>query len=279
MKLHLAILAAAVAALATGCSDPVESSDDQAGPTKITVLVNAADQPPEEDVIKNELDKRLGIDVELVAIGGDEYRNQLNASIAGGDPPHLFQVDRTTLKQYVDQGLVLDLTDYMEADLDDYTRVVGRESRMMAQFDGRDYAIVKRPTYYYNSYWIRKDWLDKLQLDMPATVDDLFEVAKAFTEQDPDGNGRDDTYGFAAASDGSTWIPLWAAFGSGGPGNFYRKDGEFVNGYYDPATTDALEYIRRLVAAKVVDPDFVTNDMTRAHERAMQGKAGIVFHQ
>ena len=43
--------------------------------------------------------------------------------------------------------------------------------------------------------FIRKDWLDKLGLEQPKTIDDFYNVLKAFKEQDPDGNGANDTYG------------------------------------------------------------------------------------
>src|SRR4030042_2784638 len=48
---------------------------------------------------------------------------------------------------------------------------------------------------------IRKDWLDKLGLAMPKTMDELIEVARKFTNDDPDGNGKNDTYGFGAYPD------------------------------------------------------------------------------
>ena len=43
---------------------------------------------------------------------------------------------------------------------------------------------------------INTAWLDELGLDAPTTTDELYKVAKAFTDEDPDGNGKDDTYGF-----------------------------------------------------------------------------------
>ena len=45
--------------------------------------------------------------------------------------------------------------------------------------------------------FIRQDWLDNLGLKMPTTIEELKEVARAFTEDDPDGNGQNDTYGLA----------------------------------------------------------------------------------
>lgn len=59
---------------------------------------------------------------------------------------------------------------------------------------------------------INKAWLDELGLDVPQTTDDLYKVAKAFTEEDPDGNGKDDTYGFGI----NLWTPqLWNPWGLG----------------------------------------------------------------
>ena len=76
--------------------------------------------------------------------------------------------------------------------------------------------------------FIRKEWLDKLNLQMPKTLDDLLNVAKAFTFRDPDGDGKVDTYGFGAAFDATTYsqglgndfAPIYGAFGLPGPWDF-----------------------------------------------------------
>ena len=43
--------------------------------------------------------------------------------------------------------------------------------------------------------FIRKDWLENVGMEMPTTWEDLYNVAHAFTYDDPDGNGVKDTYG------------------------------------------------------------------------------------
>ncbi|MBO1722884.1 sugar ABC transporter substrate-binding protein, partial [Extibacter sp. GGCC_0201] len=53
------------------------------------------------------------------------------------------------------------------------------------------------------SFLIRQDWLDNLGLYMPTTAEELLDVMRAFTFDDPDGNGKDDTYGFTAAGGGT----------------------------------------------------------------------------
>ena len=65
----------------------------------------------------------------------------------------------------------------------------------------------------------RQDWLDKLGLKYPETLDDMKNVLIAFTNNDPDGNGKNDTYGYTAekpsSSSGVTpfdWVFFATAF-------------------------------------------------------------------
>lgn len=272
--------AVSTALMLAACSNESSGGDseDSEDAVSLTFARESAEAPPEDNVLETTLSEKIDAEFTLQTTGGEEYFSQLTASLAGGDPPDMFVIDRARLRQLVDQGQVLDLTDHMD-ELSDYAEFVSPETRARATIDGRDYAIVGRSGYMYQSYWIRKDWLDNLGLQMPETIEDLAAVAKAFTEDDPDGNGKDDTYGITGTASGAEtpWQPLWAAFGSGGPGNFYAKDGEIVNGYLDPATKEALAFIQQLVADGVIDPDFVTNEAMHAHERAWQGRAGIIY--
>ncbi len=43
--------------------------------------------------------------------------------------------------------------------------------------------------------WLRKDWLDALDLEVPKTLDEIAAVLEAFVNEDPDGNGQNDTVG------------------------------------------------------------------------------------
>ena len=64
--------------------------------------------------------------------------------------------------------------------------------------------------------WVRQDWLDKLGLEGPETLDDVEAIARAFMEQDPDGNGAADTYGLTG-----TMNPVMV------PGNLHGFDTVF----------------------------------------------------
>src|SRR5690606_36699454 len=70
--------------------------------------------------------------------------------------------------------------------------------------DGRMYAIpsIQGQSDGVHQMWIRKVWLAKLGLEAPKTIEDLEKLARAFVEQDPDDNGKDDTIGIAGQQNG-----------------------------------------------------------------------------
>jgi len=51
---------------------------------------------------------------------------------------------------------------------------------------------------YGRAYWIRTDWLEALDLEVPQTVDEYEAVLRAFKTQDPNGNGEADEVPFFA---------------------------------------------------------------------------------
>jgi putative aldouronate transport system substrate-binding protein len=134
---------------------------------------------------------------------------------------------------------------------------------------------------------IRKDWLDKLGLKTPTTVDELFAVAKAFTEQDPDGNGQNDTYGFGAfyestglnsAGFGRRFDYIMGAFGVAGMWNM-ESAAKFQFNFRDPNFRKAVEYVKRMNDEKVVDPSWSAPNKDEFRARWKQGKFGIFWEQ
>lgn len=67
-------------------------------------------------------------------------------------------------------------------------------------FDGKMMAVPSVTAEDFSMLWIRQDWLDRLGLKPPKTVDDLEAIAKAFVENDPDGNSKRDTIGLASST-------------------------------------------------------------------------------
>ncbi|SDW06463.1 extracellular solute-binding protein [Paenibacillus sp. CF384] len=255
-----------------------ENSGETKGSIKLDIIETGNNLPtPDKDFIKQNIDKAIQADVNLtVYASGDDYQNQLNVRLASGNFPDLFQVsDRAALKQFVDQGLVLDLTPYMDK-LKPVKDFIGDESLKKTTINGKVFAVPKAPSIPYNTYWIRKDWLDKLGLQPPSTIDEFLNVVKSFAEQDPDGNGKNDTLGLTG-SKLSAFAPIFGAFGVGDPNTFYVKDGKLGNSMYDPAMIEALGFIKKLIDTGAVDPEIMANTGLQHQEKAIKGQAGIVW--
>ena len=131
---------------------------------------------------------------------------------------------------------------------------------------------------------IRKDWLTKLGLQAPTTLDEFMAVAKAFTFNDPDGNGKNDTYGYCAYIEGSglsamglgprfDWI--YGAYGVAGVWNLSSAD-DFGLNARDPRYMKATQFIRLDGEEGVIDPDWPTLKKDDFRARWKQGKCGMM---
>jgi len=155
-------------------------------------------------------------------------------------------------------------------------------SLAMGQLDGKQMALVEVPNLpRREGLVIRKDWLDKLSLKAPTTIDELFAVAKAFTEKDPDGNGKNDTYGLGGFFDGTWGAGARFAFFFGAYGVpdlwDWNNTAKFGLSVRNPAFLKALTEFRKWNEAKVIDPDWATINRDEFRIRWPQGRYGIMW--
>ena len=138
--------------------------------------------------------------------------------------------------------------------------------------------------------FIRQDWLENLDMEIPKTLDDLKKIAIAFTKNDPDMNNKNDTYGIALAGQKNLlmdWGGLYGFFAGYKIQPclwydgmlFYSKDesGKAVWDGERPETKEGLQYLADLYKEGAIPSDFATMDSSRITEELNGGKAGIVF--
>lgn len=138
--------------------------------------------------------------------------------------------------------------------------------------------------------WIRKDWLNKLSLHPPATINELENVLKAFSEQDPNGNGKDDEVGLAVPlKEGPwSWMGQTDAIAGALSGQmlstsdiklFWNED-ENGNLVYGAVHPDAKKYLKTMASWMVkgyINKDAGMQDSSKAAELAVKGMAGVMF--
>lgn len=158
---------------------------------------------PEMDEIWEEQIEAVipNLDVDLVVTVQRDLKDQYQVMIAAGDLPNVWNLHYNNTVDKEAAEIYKPLNDLWNAE--DYPNLVHEWPEELLRLGGMPggniYGIYKWTQPVELMMGIRKDWLDAVGLDVPTTVDELTEVVQAFTFDDPDGNGKDDTYGMAVS--------------------------------------------------------------------------------
>ncbi|MCY9695667.1 extracellular solute-binding protein [Paenibacillus alginolyticus] len=202
---------------------------------KWMVIADASSQLPsaDKDFVKTAIEEKFNVSLKMTYLPlGQDYTNKLNTMIASGDIPDVFYAEGIPSNNYIRDGVARDLTGIITpAKMPNYFKNWVTEANLKSyQVQGAfKRAPVPYETSYYRTFYIRKDWLDKLNLKMPTNYDELVGVMKAFTFNDPDGNGKNDTYGFTAAGGGASVSMDFPEFLNNGlVGDTYVEGDQFI---------------------------------------------------
>jgi len=290
-------VAAAEAAAAEAESAAAEAAAEAEAamdePVEITLwslaTVTESGPPPDDWIAYDIIRDELGIELNLVLVppGGDGEA-KLNAAAAANDLPDIMQMVsanndvRATLFRLVDLGLIAPVDSMFEL-MPERTKLHYSDplANELVSIDGVQYGLPQPPAIpKRQGFVIRQDWLDNLGLEVPTTIEEFYDVAVAFTEQDPDGNGVDDTYGFGVFIDGQglgyRFDPLLGAYDVPGLWKFQDPENFGLN-VRDPKYPEAVAFLNSLVEAGVVDPDWPTLGKDEFRARWKQGKYGMMM--
>ncbi len=277
-------------------ADPFGKYDPPITLSTVKILCDCSKFAPGETADKNIwIDgylKDLGIDMKVKwsVVGnqpGGAGEQKLNVSIASGDLPDIIPVGAKQLKQLVDAGLAEDLSGLLEKygspQLKKFMNDNGGLALKTATFDGKLLALPDPAASIDVAalIWVRKDWLDKLGLPEPKTMADVLSIADAFTNKDPDGNGKKDTFGLGLTKDlyGTGLYDLIGFFEGYHAYNTWIQDesGKLVHGATQPNMKTALGKLQEMFKAGQIDPEFGVKDNTKVNESVVSGKIGMEF--
>ncbi|RUS43941.1 extracellular solute-binding protein [Cohnella sp. AR92] len=219
----------------------------------------------------------------------DPYLQKMNVTLASGDLPDVIPVNATQLKQLADSDQIEDMTDlyeeYASPLLKEILSQEGSGPFDAATFDGRLMAIPQTGSSIEQAQfvWIRTDWLDKLGLHAPRTMDDVLAISKAFAERDPDGNNQKDTFGLAITKElwgGSMGLEGFMA-GYGAYPNIWLEDGsgKLAYGSVQPEMKKALKALQDMNKNGELDPEFGVKEGSKISEVIASGKIGMEYGQ
>lgn len=291
------------AAMTTKAAEPLGRYDP---PIELTTVRNLSDivETNVLGVLKNEkfednrwsrlyLD-RLGIQIKYnwVVKGNDTsapFVQKLNVMLASGDLPDVIPVNATQLKQLADTGQIEDMTNLYETYASPLLKEILAEGGSgpfnAATYNGRLMAIPQTGSSIEQAQfvWIRTDWLDRLGLQPPRTMEDILAISKAFAQQDPDGNHKKDTFGLAITKElwgGSMGLEGFMA-GYGAYPNIWLEDssGKLMYGSVQPEVKNALQALQAMYQNGELDPEFGVKEGSRVSEFIANGRIGMQYGQ
>ena len=224
------------------------------------------------------IEEKTNIHLELViasASGGAQTRNLL---LASGDYPEVFisPFNKSEQQFYGSQGVFLPLNDLIDQygvntrkAFVDYPLV---EDNMTLP-DGKIYALPDINDCFHCTYaqkmWIYRPWLEKLDLEMPTTTEELKQVLIAFRDRDPNGNGLKDEVplsgavsGWFAGVDGflmNSFIYSHGNLAEGGV-RMYLDKGKITAAFAQPGWREGLRYMNDLYSEGLLSGDSFIQD-------------------
>jgi putative aldouronate transport system substrate-binding protein len=265
--------------------EPYKTVDEVPGNGgEVSMLALSYSPPPtpkDDNQYWQELEKRLGVtwNADLVPI--DSYGERISTTFAGGDLPDLFFLlpgtTRPIIYEAIEQGAFADLTDIFTSDrINDYPNLAAYPDYLWdaVRVNGRIWGVPKPVLRNNDPTFYRKDWGDQLGFTDLTDAAAVHDMLVGMSKDDPDGNGSDDTYGFAP------YAGAWDSFIVNQMfkvpcGWKLEDDGSLVNQMETDEYRQALEYIVQLYNDGVYHPDSANLNVTQATDLLLGGRTGM----
>ena len=219
---------------------------------------------------------------------GNQYEEAVEIAIKDNNLPDIMVVKgQETVQKLAEAGMIEDLTEVYEEcttwRIKDMYASYTDALLNSAKYEGRlyglpDTVIDHGPTLL----WMRKDWLDKLGLAEPATMEEAMNCILEFVNQDAAGNGE--TIGLACtpelvAGSSETYSAdgIFSMFHASPRKWVQDAEGEIVYGSVTQECKAALEYLHTLYTRGVLDKKFLLRTSENIEELIKNGKCGAFF--
>lgn len=274
-KLSALVLTAAVAVSMTACSSGTPSAKSGEKPV-LNVLIPYTSEDVNNTAVAKYLEESTGYKVNYETLPQDKPYDKLNLIMSGGEPYDvvIMSNQRNVYANYAANGALTDLTPLIEQYGSNVASKISKTAMDILKINDTQYGIPNTSAAGVgNSIIIRKDWLDKLGLEMPETVDEFVEVLRSFKEKNPSGN-EGGTVPLVLAA-GHVSVPnLRGAFGLAN--DCEDVDGELVMNVMRPEFKEYMRFMQDMYNEGLIDQEFATLKAANAKERFNSGKAGAM---
>ncbi|WP_270166741.1 extracellular solute-binding protein [Paenibacillus sp. SYP-B4298] len=259
---------------ASGGSDNASKEKEQE-PLALSLMFNfdGVEFPAEGNEVQRRIEEITNTKLKIQQLPGSAFEEKLPVLIASGELPDAIPIPRRHQKlPYVVNAIESDMFWEIGPYLEQFPNLSKINPLIYENiaYEGKVYGIPRVRPLARRAFQYREDWAEKLKLQEPKTIDDLYAMLKAFTHDDPDGNGKQDTYGLTSKE-----VGYWFASFFGAPNNWKVEDGKFIKDVETEEYLNALKFEKKLYEEKLMNRDFAVIDRPEWTGAIEQGKAGV----
>ncbi|NHN31281.1 extracellular solute-binding protein [Paenibacillus agricola] len=241
-------------------------------------------------LVWQEYEKKTGIHINWEEYTTADITEKRNLALASNQLPDIFyrtKMSDNDVDKYGAQGSFLKLNDLIDKYAPNFKAIMGKYEDVkkgIATADGSIYALpnlTDSPSIEITrKLFLNEDWLKRTGKQMPATTAELYDVLKAFRNNDPNGNGKLDEIPLTADSLEDIILVLRGAFGLGnkgtGNGN-WDVDPNSGNLRFFPTSKsykELLTYLNKMYSENLIDKEIFTNSGTKVLAKNEQKQVG-----
>ncbi|WP_150307226.1 ABC transporter substrate-binding protein [Planctomonas psychrotolerans] len=263
--------------LLTGCAGGAAGAGDS-GEKKLTFMFRGGpDEQKAYEKAVGEFEEANGVDVNIIVTTADQYPTKLKAAIAGRQIPDVFYIGPGDLQAYVKNGIVKDITEYVEGsdtiDLDNIWDHGVDSYRFDGELIGQGaiYALPKDVgpfSFGYNKTMFEAAGIPLPDVDEPYTLEEFVDVAKQLTK-DTNGDGTLDQWGTGLNVQWNLQPFVW-----GNGADWLNEDRTKVT-VDTPEFAEALQWFADLQNVHGVTPSVGEAQTLDTYQRWMKGEIGF----
>ncbi|MEF3310157.1 extracellular solute-binding protein [Paenibacillus sp. GYB004] len=319
----LTVSSVMTAILIAGCGEAKETAGGTSGAsgnkeTEVTQNVNKAGMPIvkqpieltfftglaatngsnkfEERLVWSEYAKMSNVKVNFQTVPFENLTEKRNLALANGDYPDVLysaRVPASDLMKYGGQGVFVKLNDYIDSYAPNLKKLMDKYPDLRKALTMPDGNIYSFPSFYSPEFlpmligtplWVKKDWLDKLNMKEPQTIDDLYAYLKAVKTTDLNGNGQADEIPYSGTGINPLMEQIMGAWGVGtrGLGHKHVDIDPKTNDLRFFRTTDnfkeLLQFMNKLYGEGLLDKDVFTQTGNQLYAKGGKGVLGATIN-
>ncbi|GAA3403393.1 extracellular solute-binding protein [Paenibacillus hodogayensis] len=287
----LAIAVTATSLVACNTDTPKATTGTSTTPKEPPMVITwTGRNPPSSDdnAAQKYLEQKFNVKLKNINLDPTTWRDQLNVKIAAGEIPDVITQDAglDLMQQWADQGVIASIS------VEEIKKYMPKYSADMEKIDpnifsfgsykGKNWGL---PKVYlegkspflpaFNADWMKAVGVTKV----PETLQEVEDLLTKFRNNDPDGNGKKDTYGLSASSKDAPvqmFSSIFAAFGIKRRGWNLGADGKVVYGMITEESRQAFKLLSKWYKDGLIDPEFATDDWIRNRANFLGGRIGMV---